>query len=98
MASPFFKQRSKLLNLCFFVDHMLANDRIKLLDLHLVGHGSLVFGRCVEMTCAGRGHQLNLISHGNRSCLKFFAAGPKVSNNIINATLVDNSHAFRRHS
>src|SRR5690554_2301536 len=51
-----------LLDLGFLVYHMLANDGIILLDLHLFGHGALVFGRGVEVTGVSAGNQLDFFA------------------------------------
>jgi len=42
---------------------MLANNRIKLLDLHFVRHGSLVLRGCVVVACPSGRNQLDLVSH-----------------------------------
>jgi len=46
------KQAEKLLQLHFFVVHMLASLGIKFLDQHLLGHGFLVLAGGVEVTGA----------------------------------------------
>jgi hypothetical protein len=51
-ASGFFVL-TELLQLDFFVFHMLASFRIKFHDQHFVGRGFLVFGGRVKVTCAG---------------------------------------------
>ena len=43
-------QRQQLLDFAFFVDHVLANDRIEFLDFHLAGHGTLVLTGRIKMT------------------------------------------------
>ena len=45
-----------LLDLRFFVDHVLAHYGIKFLDLHFVGHRALVLVGCVEVTSLGAGN------------------------------------------
>src|SRR5690606_12496284 len=52
------------LDLGFLVGHVLAHDRIVLLDLHLVGRGLLVLVGGVEMAAAGRGHEADLVALG----------------------------------
>ena len=78
---------------------MLTNDRVKLLDLHLVGHCSLVLvcGVVVSSPCAR--HQLDFISHGipsdfarRKSDLNAFAAN--VCQYYIYPQLVDGAHAL----
>ena len=56
-----------LLNFCFFVDHVLANNWIKFLDFHLVRHSALVLIGGVVVASLGTRNQLNQISHN--SCL-----------------------------
>ena len=46
----------KLLDLRFFVDHVLAHYGIEFLDLHFVGHRALVLVGCVEVTSLGAGN------------------------------------------
>jgi hypothetical protein len=41
-----------LLDLGFFVDHVLTNNRIVFLQFQFFGHGALVLGRGVEVTSA----------------------------------------------
>src|SRR5690606_2548691 len=55
--------RSCILRRGFLVVDMLASDRIKFLDQHLLGHVALVFGGGVEMTGAGGGFQLDLFAN-----------------------------------
>jgi len=86
----------RLLDLGFLVHDVLADFRIELLDLHLAGHGALVFGGGVEMACSGTGHQLDLVSH--IALLDLFAASAKLGKYGIDATLVDDSHALRGQS
>ncbi len=45
--------KTGLLDLCFFVRNVLACFGIELHDLHFRRRGTLVFGRCVEMTRTG---------------------------------------------
>ena len=73
---------------------MLANDWIKLFDFHFVRHGALVFCGGIEMACTSRRYQLNLISHG----LYLLALCAKISNNLIDSTLVDDAHTLSRNS
>src|SRR6185503_2746524 len=53
-----------LLDLRLFVDDVLADLRVKLLDLHLVRMEPLVLGRGVEVAGVGRRQQLDLFAHG----------------------------------
>jgi hypothetical protein len=43
------KSGADLFDFRLFVHNMLADDRVKLLDLQLSSHGALVFGGRVEM-------------------------------------------------
>jgi hypothetical protein len=52
-----------LLDLGFLVDHVLANHRIKFLDLHLFRHVALVFVRGVEMAGTGAGNESDFFTH-----------------------------------
>lgn len=58
-----FGKPDQLLDLGFLVDHMLANGRIKFLDLDLVGHGAFVLVGGVEMAGTGTGHQTDQFAH-----------------------------------
>jgi len=42
---------------------MLANHRIKFLDLHFFWHGALVLAGRVVMTSASAGYELDFLSH-----------------------------------
>src|SRR5690606_7219770 len=53
----------QLLDLGFLVDHVLAHDRIVLLDLDLVGRGALVLVGGVEVAGTGAGHQTDQVTH-----------------------------------
>jgi hypothetical protein len=53
----------KLFDLCFFVDHVLADHWIKLLDLKLLRLGTLVFGCRVEVAGTGTGLKLDFVAH-----------------------------------
>jgi hypothetical protein len=82
-----------LLQLGFFVSHMLTRDGIELHDLHLLGHGLLVLGRGVEVTRTGARLELDLVSfacHG-RFPLDHFTASTQLSQNDVNAVLVDSA-------
>ena len=53
---------TELLQLDFFVFHMLASLGIKFHDQHLLGHGLLVLGRGVEVASTRSGFQLDLVA------------------------------------
>jgi hypothetical protein len=54
----FLLSKAKLLQLGFFVFHVLASFGIKFHDRHFLGHGFLVFAGRVEVTGTGAGFQL----------------------------------------
>jgi len=60
-------RRPDLLNLGFFVDHVLAGNRIEFLDLELVRGGALVLVGRVEMAGAGRRFEFDFFTH---DCLR----------------------------
>jgi hypothetical protein len=47
----------------FFIRHMLAQNRIEFLDLHLLGLRFFVFRRGVKMARFSRRHQFNVLAH-----------------------------------
>jgi hypothetical protein len=53
IAASGFLALAELLQLDFFVFHMLASFWIKFHDQHFVGRGLLVLGGRVKVTCAG---------------------------------------------
>jgi hypothetical protein len=53
----------RLLDLGFFIDHVLADNRIKLLDLKLFWLGTLVLGGGVKVASAGAGLKLDFVTH-----------------------------------
>jgi hypothetical protein len=59
-------RRLALLDLGFFVGHVLAGDRIKFFDLHLFRLGPLVFGRGVEVTGTGGRFEFDLVAHDEK--------------------------------
>ena len=78
---------------------MLANDRIELLDLHLVRHGSLVLVRGVVVSSPCARHQLDFVSHGvssdfARCRLDLHALATNVCQNGIDPQLVNRAHAL----
>jgi hypothetical protein len=73
---------------------MLANDGIKLLDLHLFRHVLLVFGRGVEMTSAGTGYQFDLVAHDLLLKSDFIAALADIRENGVDALLVDGAKSM----
>ncbi len=52
------------LDLAFLVDHVLAHDRVVLLDFHLARGVLLVLVRRVEVAGVGRGDQTDLVALG----------------------------------
>ena len=54
-----------LLNLAFFVDNVLASDRIEFLDLELVLANTFVLGCRVKMSSSGTGDESNFFAYGH---------------------------------
>jgi len=52
-----------LFDLGFLVHDVLADLGIKLLDLHLSGHGAFVLGSGIEVAGSGTGYESDLITH-----------------------------------
>jgi hypothetical protein len=85
---------------------MLADNRIKLLDLHFVWHVLLILSRGVKVTCPCRGHQLDFISHdslpaqpGSRLLfvvdeLDSLPLLAQIRNHLLNPQLIDQTHAL----
>jgi hypothetical protein len=72
---------------------VLARNRVVLFHFELVRRSSLVLVRGIEMACtSGRIHS-DLVSHGN-SPLNLFTASANICQHLLNATLVDDTHAF----
>ncbi len=69
---------------------MLANNWIKLLDFHLVWHGSLVLVGGVVMACPGRRYQLDFFSHD----LDLLSAGADFRYNFFDTLFIYNSHSL----
>jgi hypothetical protein len=53
----------QLLDLSFFVNHVLADNWIKLFDLKLFWFGTLVFSGCVKVASASAGLKLDFVTH-----------------------------------
>ena len=68
--------QKNLLNFSFLVDHMLAYHWVKLLDLHFVRHGLLIFAGRVEVTGASGRYNL-ILSLIIYSLLRDPLAGPR---------------------
>lgn len=87
----------RLFDFAFLVHDMLANHWVIFFHFQLVGRGSLVFVRGVEMACAsGRIHS-DLFSHGY-SPLNLFTASTYIGQNLFDAVFVDNSHTLARNT
>ena len=85
----------RLFDFAFLVHDMLANHWVIFFHFQLVGRGSLVFVRGVEMACAsGRIHS-DLFSH-RYSPLYLFAASSNVGQDLFYAVLVNNPHTLAR--
>ena len=74
---------------------MLSNDRVVFLDFHLSRGVLLVFVGRVKVTGTGGRYQADFIScafgHGSNPPSDFFAACTQVSQNTIDAFLVDDA-------
>ena len=55
-----------LFQLGFFVNHVLAGNRIEFFDFEFAGGGPLIFSGGVEMASAGAGFQLDFIAHDSK--------------------------------
>src|SRR5688500_7722918 len=80
----------------FLVDDVLARLRIVLLDLELVGRGALVLGGGVEMAGAGRGFELDFLSHGLPAFT--LGCGLDLGEDRFHADLVDTPQARGGHA
>src|SRR5471032_346622 len=59
----FVRGKNQLLDFAFFVDHVLANNRIIFLDLDFVRGSTLVLVGSVEVTSTGARDQTNQFTH-----------------------------------
>jgi hypothetical protein len=59
------EQAAGLLDLAFLVDHVLPDDGVVLLDLHLVRRVLLVLVGGVEVAGIGRGNQTDFVALGS---------------------------------
>jgi hypothetical protein len=59
----FVREKNQLLDFAFFVDHVLANNRIKFLDLDFVRGSTLVLVGSVEVTSTGARNHSNQFTH-----------------------------------
>ena len=88
------------LDLGFLVFYMFAYHRVVLLHDHLVGGVFLVLVSGVVVAGASARYQFDLISHKSPISWSFcrdlylFAAFAHISQNRVDAVLVDNPHAF----
>jgi len=98
--------RPRLLYFRLFVDHVLANDGIVLLEFELIGRIPLVFVGRVVVTRASAGDELDFVSHAydlnlmarlERALLDLDPAGAHVRQHGLDAVLVDQTHALCRH-
>ena len=81
---------------------MLTNNRIKFFDLHFFWHGSLVFVSGVKVTSASRRNESDFVAHDvelqKDRKLDFFTARAHISQNLVDAELVDNAHPLGRYT
>ena len=52
-----------LFDLGFLVHDVLADLGVKLLDLHLAGHGAFVLGGRIKVAGSGAGYEFYLVAH-----------------------------------
>src|SRR5687768_8384095 len=86
------------LDLAFLVHHVLANDGVVLLDLHLVRRVLLVLVGGVEVAGVGRGDQADLValgSHDSDPPSDLLAALAQIGQDGIDAVLVDSAQGSR---
>lgn len=100
------RARQVLLNFGFCIGNMLADNGIKLLDLHFVWHVLLILSRGVKVARSCRGHQLDFISHDSlpaqpHSRLLFIVDEldslpllAQIRNHLLNPQLIDQAHAL----
>ena len=86
-----------LLDLAFFVSHMLTDHGIKFFDLHLFRHVLFVFGRGIEVAGAGARYQFDLVAHRVIPRSDVIAAFTDIGKDGINALLVDRPKALTGH-
>lgn len=91
MGVPIRLSRDQLLDLGFFVNHMLADHGIVLFDLHFRRHGLFVFVGCIKMTGTGGRYQADFISCHDLFSSDLFAARAQFGQNGINAFLINNA-------
>jgi hypothetical protein len=84
-------QLEPLLDLGFFVRHVLADHRIEFLRFQFVRVQALIFGGRVVVTGAGRGNQLDFVAH--ESSLNLDALGPQIRDHDIHAALFNGAQA-----
>jgi hypothetical protein len=59
----FTRRKNQLLDFAFFVDHVLANNRIEFFDFDFIRSGALVLVGSVEMTSTGTRNQSDQFTH-----------------------------------
>lgn len=79
-----------LLDFGFFIDNVLANDRVEFLDFHLVGHISLVLAGRVVMSRPSRRNQFDFFSHD----LDLLSTCPDFADHLVDSHLVDDPHTL----
>jgi hypothetical protein len=89
--------RNSSLDFGFLVRDVLANHRIEFFHFQLLRGRALVLGRRVKVPGSGGGNQFDLIAHDN-ILLYLGALGAQLSENDIDASLVDDPHTVRRHA
>jgi hypothetical protein len=76
---------------------VFTDNRIKFFDLHFFGHSPFVFCRSVKVPGSFGRNQFNFVAH---FCilLRVVAGFTQIGKNSINASLVNDTHAFSGNS
>lgn len=82
-----------LFDLRLLVHDVFADLGIKLLDLHLSGHGTFVLCGGVKVAGSGAGYEFDLVAHDVLP-LDLFTAGAQISQHGVYALLIDDAHAI----
>jgi len=77
----------------FFIYNVFADNGIKFFDLHFFGHSPFVFCCCIEVSGAFGRNQFNFIAHFF-ILLRDVAGFTQIGKNSIDASLVNDTHAF----
>ena len=96
-APQSWRPQLSLFDLCFFVNHVLANSWIVLLGFHLFRMQALVLGHCVVVARSGAGNQFDFVTHCSiLPRLNALTAGTQIGNDLLDTMLVNDSQALVR--